>query len=193
VARIVKTSVQGKKIIDDLLTRNPTAVRVVMRNAASSIRRLSRIACLRAFLPGLVRVLRTMKPRRHRRVKTSGCGPGGAGFPPGSVEITRECRVRTNTSSAMATGRSGASWTATSSKGTHSVRRRLDHRATPSAPCAATSHPRRVSVAVRRVEKAIVEARAAGLARGKHPGGLLFDAKVRLGAGRLRPGGEETA
>jgi (2Fe-2S) ferredoxin len=84
VARIVKTSVQGKKIIDDLLYKKPDKqVRVVMRNCGKFDPENFQDSLRYGVYQGLVRVLSGMKPEDViAEMKTSGLrGRGGAGFP----------------------------------------------------------------------------------------------------------------
>ena len=84
VARIVKTSVQGKKVIDDLLDKKPDKqVRVVMRNCGKFDPENFQDYLRYRVYQALVRVLQSMKPDDViAEMKTSGLrGRGGAGFP----------------------------------------------------------------------------------------------------------------
>jgi NADH:ubiquinone oxidoreductase subunit F (NADH-binding) len=197
VARIVKTSVQGKKIIDDLLYKKPDKqVRVVMRNCGKFDPENFQ-DCLRyGIYQGLVRVLRTMKPEDViAEMKTSGLrGRGGAGFPTWlKWKITRE--VPRSNKYIICEGDPGAYMDRSVLEGDpHSVLEGLIIAAYAIGAVRGYFYIRaEYPLAVRRVEKAIVEARAAGLLGENILGsGFSFDAKVRLGAGAFVCG-EETA
>jgi len=200
IARIVKTSVQGKKVIDDLLYKKPDKqVRVVMRNCGKFDPENFQ-DCLRyGVYQGLVRVLSGMKPEDViAELKTSGLrGRGGAGFPTWlKWQITRA--VQRTPKYIICNGDEGdpgAYMDRSVLEGDpHSVLEGLIIAAYAIGATRGYFYIRaEYPLAVRRVEKAIVEARAAGLLGENILGsGFSFDAKVRLGAGAFVCG-EETA
>jgi NADH:ubiquinone oxidoreductase subunit F (NADH-binding)/(2Fe-2S) ferredoxin len=200
VARIVKTSVQGKKIIDALLYKKPDMqVRVVMRNCGKFDPDNFQ-DCLRyGVYQGLVRTLQTMKPEDViAEMKTSGLrGRGGAGFPTWlKWQITRA--VQRTPKIIICNGDEGdpgAYMDRSVLEGDpHSVLEGMIIAAYAIGASRGYFYIRaEYPLAVRRVERAIVEAREAGLLGENILGsGFSFDAKVRLGAGAFVCG-EETA
>jgi NADH:ubiquinone oxidoreductase subunit F (NADH-binding)/(2Fe-2S) ferredoxin len=200
VARIVKTSVQGKKVIDDLLYKKPDKqVRVVMRNCGKFDPENFQDSLRYGVYQGLVRVLRGLKPEDViAEMKTSGLrGRGGAGFPTWlKWQITRA--VPGTPKYIICNGDEGdpgAYMDRSVLEGDpHSVLEGLIIAAYAIGATRGYFYIRaEYPLAVSRVEKAIADARAAGLL-GEHilGSGFSFDAKVRLGAGAFVCG-EETA
>jgi NADH:ubiquinone oxidoreductase subunit F (NADH-binding) len=200
VARIVKTSVQGKKVIDDLLFKKPDKqVRVVMRNCGKFDPENFQDSLRYGVYQGLVRVLSGMKPEAViAEMKTSGLrGRGGAGFPTWlKWQITRA--VQRTPKYIICNGDEGdpgAYMDRSVLEGDpHSVLEGLIIAAYAIGATRGYFYIRaEYPLAVSRVEKAIVDARAAGLLGDNILGsGFSFDAKVRLGAGAFVCG-EETA
>jgi NADH:ubiquinone oxidoreductase subunit F (NADH-binding)/(2Fe-2S) ferredoxin len=200
VARIVKTSVQGKKIIDDLLYKKPDKqVRVVMRNCGKFDPENFQDSLRYGVYQGLVRVLSGMKPEDViAEMKTSGLrGRGGAGFPTWlKWQITRA--VQRTPKYIICNGDEGdpgAYMDRSVLEGDpHSVLEGLIIAAYAIGATRGYFYIRaEYPLAVSRVEKAIADARAAGLLGENILGsGFSFDAKVRLGAGAFVCG-EETA
>jgi len=200
VARIVKTSVQGKKIIDDLLYKKADKqVRVVMRNCGKFDPENFQDSLRYGVYQGLASVLRSMKPEDViATMKTSGLrGRGGAGFPTWlKWQITRA--VQRTPKYIICNGDEGdpgAYMDRSVLEGDpHSVLEGLIIAAYATGATRGYFYIRaEYPLAVSRVEKAIVDARAAGLLGDNILGsGFSFDAKVRLGAGAFVCG-EETA
>jgi NADH:ubiquinone oxidoreductase subunit F (NADH-binding)/(2Fe-2S) ferredoxin len=200
VARIVKTSVQGKKVIDDLLYKKPDKqVRVVMRNCGKFDPENFQDSLRYGVYQGLVRVLSGLKPEEViAEMKTSGLrGRGGAGFPTWlKWQITRA--VQRTPKYIICNGDEGdpgAYMDRSVLEGDpHSVLEGLIIAAYAIGATRGYFYIRaEYPLAVSRVEKAIADARAAGLLGDNILGsGFSFDAKVRLGAGAFVCG-EETA
>ena len=200
VARIVKTSVQGKKVIDDLLYKKPDKqVRVVMRNCGKFDPENFQDSLRYGVYQGLVRVLSGMKPEDViAELKTSGLrGRGGAGFPTWlKWQITRA--VQRTPKYIICNGDEGdpgAYMDRSVLEGDpHSVLEGLIIAAYAIGATRGYFYIRaEYPLAVSRVEKAIADARASGLLGENILGsGFSFDAKVRLGAGAFVCG-EETA
>jgi len=200
VARIVKTTIQGKKLLDDLLYKKPDKqLRVVLRNCGRFDPE-SLQDCLRhGVYQGLARVLGSLKPEEViAELKTSGLrGRGGAGFPTWlKWQITRA--VERSPKYIICNGDEGdpgAYMDRSVLEGDpHSVLEGLIIAAYAIGAQRGYFYIRaEYPLAVRRVEKAVAEARAAGLLGENILGsGFSFDAKVRLGAGAFVCG-EETA
>jgi NADP-reducing hydrogenase subunit HndC len=200
VARIVKTSVQGKKVIDDLLYKKPDKqVRVVMRNCGKFDPENFQDSLRYGVYQGLVRVLKSMKPEDViAEMKTSGLrGRGGAGFPTWlKWQITRAAqRTPKYIICNGDEGDPGAYMDRSVLEGDpHSVLEGLIIAAYAIGATRGYFYVRaEYPLAVSRVEKAIADARASGLLGDNILGsGFSFDAKVRLGAGAFVCG-EETA
>jgi NADH:ubiquinone oxidoreductase subunit F (NADH-binding)/(2Fe-2S) ferredoxin len=200
VARIVKTSVHGKKVIDDLLYKKPDKqVRVVMRNCGKFDPENFQDSLRYGVYQGLVRVLSSMKPEDViAEMKTSGLrGRGGAGFPTWlKWQITRAVeRTPKYVICNGDEGDPGAYMDRSVLEGDpHSVLEGLIIAAYAIGATRGYFYIRaEYPLAVRRVGKAIADARAAGLLGENILGsGFSFDAKVRLGAGAFVCG-EETA
>jgi len=200
VARIVKTSVHGKKVIDDLLYKKPDKqVRVVMRNCGKFDPENFQDSLRYGVYQGLIRVLRGMKPEDViAEMKTSGLrGRGGAGFPTWlKWQITRA--VQRTPKYIICNGDEGdpgAYMDRSVLEGDpHSVLEGLIIAAYAIGATRGYFYIRaEYPLAVSRVQKAIADARAAGLLGENILGsGFSFDAKVRLGAGAFVCG-EETA
>ena len=200
VARIVKTSVHGKKVIDDLLYKKPDKqVRVVMRNCGKFDPENFQDSLRYGVYQGLVRVLSGMKPEEViAELKTSGLrGRGGAGFPTWlKWQITRA--VQRTPKYIICNGDEGdpgAYMDRSVLEGDpHSVLEGLIIAAFAIGATRGYFYIRaEYPLAVSRVQKAIADARAAGLLGENILGsGFSFDAKVRLGAGAFVCG-EETA
>jgi NADH:ubiquinone oxidoreductase subunit F (NADH-binding) len=200
VARIVKTSLQGREIIDDLLYKKPDKqVRVVMRNCGKFDPENFQDSLRYGVYQGLVRVLSSMKPEEViAEMKTSGLrGRGGAGFPTWlKWQITRA--VQRTPKYIICNGDEGdpgAYMDRSVLEGDpHSVLEGLIIAAYAIGATRGYFYIRaEYPLAVSRVEKAIADARAAGLLGDNILGsGFSFDAKVRLGAGAFVCG-EETA
>jgi NADH:ubiquinone oxidoreductase subunit F (NADH-binding) len=200
VARIVKTSVHGKKVIDDLLYKKPDKqVRVVMRNCGKFDPENFQDSLRYGVYQGLIRVLRGMKPEDViAEMKTSGLrGRGGAGFPTWlKWQITRA--VQRTPKYLICNGDEGdpgAYMDRSVLEGDpHSVLEGLIIAAYAIGATRGYFYIRaEYPLAVSRVQKAIADARAAGLLGENILGsGFSFDAKVRLGAGAFVCG-EETA
>ena len=200
VARIVKISVQGKKVIDDLLYKKPDKqVRVVMRNCGKFDPEHFQDSLRYGVYQGLVRVLSSMKPEDViAELKTSGLrGRGGAGFPTWlKWQITRA--VQRTPKYIICNGDEGdpgAYMDRSVLEGDpHSVLEGLIIAAYATGATRGYFYIRaEYPLAVSRVEKAIADARAAGLLGENILGSdFSFDAKVRLGAGAFVCG-EETA
>jgi NADH:ubiquinone oxidoreductase subunit F (NADH-binding)/(2Fe-2S) ferredoxin len=200
VARIVKTSVQGKKIIDDLLYKKPDKqVRVVMRNCGKFDPENFQDSLRYGVYQGLASVLRGMKPEDViATMKASGLrGRGGAGFPTWlKWQITRA--VKRTPKYIICNGDEGdpgAYMDRSVLEGDpHSVLEGLIIAAYAIGATRGYFYIRaEYPLAVSRVEKAIKDARAAGLLGENILGSnFSFDAKVRLGAGAFVCG-EETA
>ena len=200
VARIGKTSVHGKKVIDDLLYKKPDKqVRVVMRNCGKFDPENFQDSLRYGVYQGLIRVLRGMKPEDViAEMKTSGLrGRGGAGFPTWlKWQITRA--VQRTPKYIICNGDEGdpgAYMDRSVLEGDpHSVLEGLIIAAYAIGATRGYFYIRaEYPLAVSRVQKAIADARAAGLLGENILGsGFSFDAKVRLGAGAFVCG-EETA
>jgi NADP-reducing hydrogenase subunit HndC len=200
VARIVKTSVQGNQVIDDLLYRKPDRqVRIVMRNCGKFDPENLQDSLRYGVYQGLARVLSSMKPEDViAELKTSGLrGRGGAGFPTWlKWQITRA--VERTPKFIICNGDEGdpgAYMDRSVLEGDpHSVLEGLIIAAYAIGATRGYFYIRaEYPLAVSRVEKAIADAHQAGLLGGNILGsGFSFDAKVRLGAGAFVCG-EETA
>jgi NADH:ubiquinone oxidoreductase subunit F (NADH-binding)/(2Fe-2S) ferredoxin len=200
IARIVDTTLRSKKIIDNLLYRAPEKqVRIVLRHCGVTNPESLTISLQHGVYQGLARVLGGLKPEEViAEMKTSGLrGRGGAGFPTWfKWQLTRE--VAREPRYIICNGDEG-------DPGAYMDRSVLEgdpHSVLEGMIIAAYAIGARrgyfyiraeYPLAVRRVEKAIAEARAAGLLGDDILGsGFSFDAKVRLGAGAFVCG-EETA
>ncbi len=200
IARIVKTTVQGKKLIDDLLYKKPDRqARVVLRNCGKFDPECLHDCLRHGVYQGLARVLAGLKPEDViAELKTSGLrGRGGAGFPTWlKWQITRA--VARSPKYIICNGDEGdpgAYMDRSVLEGDpHSVLEGMIIAAYAIGAARGYFYIRaEYPLAVRRVERAIAEARAAGLLGENILGsGFSFDAKVRLGAGAFVCG-EETA
>ncbi len=201
IARIVEESVEHGRVLDDLLWKQPDRqVRVVLRNCgAIDPDRLDDYLRRARGYQALAKVLAEMQPADViAELKVSGLrGRGGAGFPtwlkwqltasqPGPQRYVicngdegdpgafMDRSVLESDPHAVLEGMMIAAYAMGASMGYFSIR---------------AEYPK----AVERIERALVEARAAGLLGDNILGsGFHFDAKVRLGAGAFVCG-EETA
>ena len=200
IARIVDVTLRTKKIIDNLLYRAPDKqVRIVLRHCGVANPESLENSLQHGVYQGLARVLGGMKPEEViAEMKTSGLrGRGGAGFPTWhkwqlTREVTRDPKYIICNGDE---GDPGAYMDRSVLEGDpHSVLEGLIIAAY--AICAARGYfyiRAEYPLAVSRVERAIADARAAGLLGDNILGsGFSFDAKVRLGAGAFVCG-EETA
>jgi NADH:ubiquinone oxidoreductase subunit F (NADH-binding)/(2Fe-2S) ferredoxin len=200
IARIVDTTLRSKKIIDNLLYRVPDKqARVVLRHCGAIDPESLPNSLQHGIYQGLARVLGGMKPEEViAEMKTSGLrGRGGAGFPTWlkwhlTREVTREPKYIICNGDE---GDPGAYMDRSVLEGDpHSVLEGLIIAGYAIGARRGYFYIRaEYPLAVRRVEKAIADARAAGLLGDNILGsGFSFDAKVRLGAGAFVCG-EETA
>jgi NADH:ubiquinone oxidoreductase subunit F (NADH-binding) len=200
IAKIVDTTLRGKKIIDHLLYRVPDKqVRVVLRHCGATDPESLPSSLQHGVYRGLARALAGLKPAEViAEMKTSGLrGRGGAGFPTWmkwqlTAEVAREPRYIICNGDE---GDPGAYMDRSVLEGDpHSVLEGMIIAAYAIGARRGYFYIRaEYPLAVRRVEKAIADARAAGLLGDNILGtGFSFDAKVRLGAGAFVCG-EETA
>ena len=200
IARLVETTLRGKKVIDNLLYRTPDKqVRVVLRNCGQFDPENLQDCLDHGVYQGLARVLGGLAPEAViAEMKTSGLrGRGGAGFPTWlKWQLTREvAREPKYIICNGDEGDPGAYMDRSVLEGDpHSVLEGLIIAAYAIGASRGYFYIRaEYPLAVRRVEQAIAQARAAGLLGENILGsGFSFDAKVRLGAGAFVCG-EETA
>ncbi len=200
IARIVDTTLRGKKIIDNLLYRVPDKqVRIVLRNCGKFDPENFQDCLDHGVYQGLARVLGGLSPEAViAEMKTSGLrGRGGAGFPTWlKWQLTREvARTPKYIICNGDEGDPGAYMDRSVLEGDpHSVLEGLIIAAHAIGASRGYFYIRaEYPLAVSRVERAIADAHAAGLLGDNILGsGFSFDAKVRLGAGAFVCG-EETA
>jgi NADH:ubiquinone oxidoreductase subunit F (NADH-binding) len=200
IAKIVDTTLRSKKLIDNLLYRVPDKqVRIVLRHCGAIDPESLPNSLQHGVYRGLARVLAGMKPAEViAEMKVSGLrGRGGAGFPTWmkwhlTAEVAREPRYIICNGDE---GDPGAYMDRSVLEGDpHSVLEGMIIAAYAIGAMRGYFYIRaEYPLAVHRVEKAIADAREAGLLGDNILGsGFSFDAKVRLGAGAFVCG-EETA
>jgi NADP-reducing hydrogenase subunit HndC len=200
IAKIVDTTLRSKKLIDNLLYRVPDKqVRIVLRHCGATDPESLSNSLQQGIYRGLARVLAGMKPAEViAEMKASGLrGRGGAGFPTWmkwhlTAEVAREPRYIICNGDE---GDPGAYMDRSVLEGDpHSVLEGMIIAAYAIGAKRGYFYIRaEYPLAVHRVEKAIADAREAGLLGDNIlDSGFSFDAKVRLGAGAFVCG-EETA
>ncbi|HTT56339.1 MAG TPA: NADH-ubiquinone oxidoreductase-F iron-sulfur binding region domain-containing protein [Opitutaceae bacterium] len=200
IAKIVDTTLRGKKVLDNLLYKTPDRqMRIVLRHCGVLDPESLPNSLQHGVYQGLAKALGAMQPAEViGEMKTSGLrGRGGAGFPTWmkwklTAEVDREPRYIICNGDE---GDPGAYMDRSVLEGDpHSVLEGMIIAAFAIGARRGYFYIRaEYPLAVRRVEKAIADARAAGLLGDNILGtGFCFDAKVRLGAGAFVCG-EETA